>query len=510
MELKNNYYFSSFFWSTFQKILNAAVGFISVPLLLGYYGKAEYGILGIATACNGYMHLLDLGMNVGAIKFFSQWKTEGKKELLDRVARTNITFYGIIALINIVGLVALAIWGEKLFAVTHEQFLQLRICLFVIALFSVFSWASTTFRQLLVAHMQISYTMQVQCVMTVLKALLIGAVFFFNLSLTQYFFWLTGIVSMLIIPFAIQCHKLGILNSFRPATYWSDFKIVLTFSLSIFALSLFQMTSTQSRPIILSIFADNGAEAVADFRIVEVVPQLIIMICGTFSSIFLPKASELVANRNQNEIEKFAYKWTIFTTILANCICFPILIGGGHVIAAFVGRGYEYLTIWLFIWTVCVLLQIHSTPTNSLILSYGKTKVMVYVTATACVVSMVINAYLAKTFSVGSAVIGYTIYIIINLFSYYGFYYKRTLHISNKKIALSFLNPTLCGFLAAVPVWYQLKELNFNVVSVRVSELLTFSIKTLTWLVVYGLLIFSMRIVKVKNRRVYTKYDITS
>lgn len=70
MGLRNNYYFSSFFWSTFQKIINAIVGFISVPLLLGYYGKAEYGILGIATACNGYMHLLDLGMNTGAVKFF--------------------------------------------------------------------------------------------------------------------------------------------------------------------------------------------------------------------------------------------------------------------------------------------------------------------------------------------------------------------------------------------------------------------------------------------------------
>ena len=78
MSLRNNYYVSSFFWSTLSKILTAIVGFISVPLLLGYYGKAEYGILSIATACNGYMHLLDLGMNVGAVKFFSQWKAEGK------------------------------------------------------------------------------------------------------------------------------------------------------------------------------------------------------------------------------------------------------------------------------------------------------------------------------------------------------------------------------------------------------------------------------------------------
>lgn len=68
--LKNNYYVSSFFWSTVSRVLSAIVGFFSVPLLLGLYGKAEYGILALATSCNGYMQLLDLGMNTGAVKYF--------------------------------------------------------------------------------------------------------------------------------------------------------------------------------------------------------------------------------------------------------------------------------------------------------------------------------------------------------------------------------------------------------------------------------------------------------
>ena len=72
--MKGHYYISSFFWSTLSRGLNAILGFVTVPLLMGYFGKAEYGILTLATACNGYMHLLDLGMNTGAVKFFSQWK----------------------------------------------------------------------------------------------------------------------------------------------------------------------------------------------------------------------------------------------------------------------------------------------------------------------------------------------------------------------------------------------------------------------------------------------------
>ena len=340
--LKNNYYFSSFFWSTLQKILNAVLGFISVPLLLGYYGKAEYGILAIATACNGYMHLLDLGMNTGAIKFFSQWKAEGRQDIIYRVARTNITFYLIIACVNILGLIALAIWGESIFSVTHEQFLQLRMCLYIIAIFSVFSWGTTTFNQLLIADKQMAYTMQVQCVQTILKTLLIFVVLWANLSLTVYFFWLTAILALLLVPYAIKCRRDNLIDSLKPATYWKDFKIVLAFSLSIFALSLFQMTATQSRPIVLSIFSKNGAETVSEFRIIEVIPTFIIMICGTLSSVFLPKTSEMVVSGNRAEINRFAYRGTVLTSILATILCLPFILGSKEILVAYMGAGYAY------------------------------------------------------------------------------------------------------------------------------------------------------------------------
>lgn len=66
----NRYYVKTLSWSVIEKIINALIGFISTPILLGVYGKADFGILSLATACNGYMHLLDLGMDVGAVRFF--------------------------------------------------------------------------------------------------------------------------------------------------------------------------------------------------------------------------------------------------------------------------------------------------------------------------------------------------------------------------------------------------------------------------------------------------------
>lgn len=508
MESHNKYYIKSFFWSTLQKLLTAIVGFISVPLLLGYYGKAEYGVLGIATACNSYMLLLDLGMNTGAIKYFSQWRTESKQGLISRVARTNITFYSFVALLNILVLLALALWGESLFAINHEQFLTLRDCLLIISAFSLFSWGATTFNQLLIANLQIAFTMQMQCIVALLKMLLIGMVFVLHLSITTYFLLLTCVVSLLIIPYALYCNRLKLVDSLLPAFYWSDFKIVLSFSLSIFALSLFQMTAAQSRPIVLSIFAESGADVVAEFRIIEVFPQLIIMICGTFSTIFLPKATELATKGQQADIAVFDYKWTILTSIIANCLCFPVILCGREILAAYVGPEYDYLNIWLVIWTACLLFQVHSTPTNALVLAYGKTRILVVASAVACVISIFVNALLAESFGVGATVIGYSIYILINLCCYYGYYIKKTLKLSRVKAFLSFFNPSIVGLIALFVAKFFFDQMSVNFEETRFGFILCAVVKASFWFAIYMSMILLFGIVRVRQRKVLTRYDI--
>lgn len=501
--MAKNYYVSSFFWSTLQKILSAILGFISVPLLLGYYGKADYGILAIATACNGYMHLLDLGMNIGAIKFYAQWRKEGKTDLINHVSRTNISFYLIIASINIIGLLLLALFGESFFSVTHEQFIQLRWCLLILCIFSPFAWVTTAFNQLLVADKRIDYTMKVQCVQNIIKAALIFLVFYGKMSLSMYFFFLTMILSLLLFPYARKCLKLNLIDSIKPARYWSEFRIVLTFSLSIFALSLFQVTAAQSRPIILSIFSVNGAETVADFRILEVIPSLIIMIGGQFAAIFLPQASSLVASKDQAGIEAFAYKWTVRTSILSNILCFPFILCASEVLSAYVGSEYEYLSKWLVIWCVTVLSYIHTTPGNSLVLAYGKTKVMVIVTAVSCIFSIILNAFLCQYFEVGSAIIAYFIHVIITTSLYYVYYYNKVMGLSRLRMLMCFVKPTLLAFICAALVYlikFDCKIFdsfqNQRVVLISISV-----VKILIWFIAFIAIIFATGIVHIDTNR---------
>ena len=51
------------FWTTLLNIVNGVYGFISVPVLIAYFGKADYGLIGLAMSVNVYLRLMDLGFN---------------------------------------------------------------------------------------------------------------------------------------------------------------------------------------------------------------------------------------------------------------------------------------------------------------------------------------------------------------------------------------------------------------------------------------------------------------
>ena len=342
--------------------------------------------------------------------------------------------------------------------------------------------------------------MKVQCVQSLLKGILVFIVYISSLKLSVYFFFLTAIIAIALFPYAYKCKKEGLIDSLRPSWYWTDFKVVITFCLSIFALSIFQATATQSRPILLSMFSNNGANAVADFRIVEVFPQLIIMIAGTFSGIFLPKTSEMVAKNDIASIHSFAYKWTTYTTAIVAAMCFPIMLCTKEILSAYVGSEYSYLSPWLTIWCVTVLIQMHTTPGNALVLAYGKTKLLVIVTSAACIFSMLINIVLCKYFNVGSAIIAYLIYVCIIIGLYYIVFFKKLLGLSRRKLLYCFIKPTIIGLIICIPVYFvNINHSMFGDINVRIAMLLVCIIKSLLWLVPYIVILYFFKIIDFKQ-----------
>lgn len=62
-----------------QNIVNILYGVLSVPFLIGYFGKEEYGLIGLALSVNVYMQLLDMGMTNSNVRFFSEYIAKDDK-----------------------------------------------------------------------------------------------------------------------------------------------------------------------------------------------------------------------------------------------------------------------------------------------------------------------------------------------------------------------------------------------------------------------------------------------
>lgn len=478
-------------WGVISKLLDAGIKFLTIPLLLGYFGKGNYSILTLAMATNAYMALLDMGMNTGSVKYFSQWIATEKYDLLYRTAQTNIMFYLGIGFINSSILIVLGIWGANVFQITPEEFEIFQQLLYFLAVFSIVNWITFVFNQLLIADEKVAFIQQIAVVRSVLGLAIVGITILYKWSLIQYFIVYLSLNAFVIFPYYFQCKKNRLIGSVFPALYWKDFAVVFKYGLAILAMSIFQFTATQSRPLILGIFSKDGIDILAEYRVIEVFPIFIISVGGMLIGILLPKTSKAIQNNDRSLIEKMAYEGTKYTSILVSVLCFPLMLSSQELLTLYVGIEYTHLSVWLMLWIFTLTLFLHNTPVASLVLATGKTKMLVLSSAVACIISIIINAVLCEYFGVGSAVIGYLVYIIILVSFYYFYFNSKVLNLKSNLVFKAFFIPTLIGFCIMLCILYL--QLSFS------SLFIQLVIKSLLWCATYFVILYSFKIIDFKE-----------
>lgn len=475
------YVLRSFAWSTIARLLDAGIKFATVPLLINYLGKDDYGLMALALSTNAFMQVLNMGMNTGIVKFISQWISAGKDDLIDKVSRTNLTFYSIVGLVNGLLLVVLAFSGEGLFNIESNQQEIFERMLIILSIFTVVNWLILALQQLLIADEKIGFTQQMLSFRSVLGLIVVFIAIIFKWTIIDYFIVSLFVNSLIIIPYSYKCIKSKLITSLLPAFYWKEFSIVFRYSLAIFAMSLFQTLSTESRPIVLGAFSNQGVEVITEYRIIEVFPLFVISIGGMLTTILLPKTAKAIQDNNRTSIEKMAYQGTKLTSILIAMLCFPLSLVSTEILILYVGNAYSHLSIWLSLWLCTLMLFLNNTPVASIVLATGKTRMLVYSSALASVISIIINILLCNIYGVGSAVIGYLVYIIIQMSFYYFYFNNKILGLRSKKIFKSFAVPTSIGAGCFILIWM----INIQLTSM----LLQIIVKIAAWFTIYLLML---------------------
>jgi len=442
--------FSGAVWGVLAKILDALAKFFTIPLLVGFYGKADYGLIALAFSLNAYLRLMDLGFNVGAVRFFSMWTADREWAKITNVSQSSIVFYGVIGLVNAAIFLTMSAYGQQLFNLAEAQLPLYRQMMVVLAFSTVLNWLSGVAIQLLSAMDELGFINRVTAFSSVLNFAVALVAIQWQWNLITYFIGYT-LATLMPIPFYVW--RLKVFPVPRRALLvprWDGaaFREILRYSLAIFVMGLFQLTANNLRPLLLGKFAD-GVEVLTDYRVIQTIAMLIVAFGGVFMQVLLPSTSKAYAAGDHQQIERMIFNATKYISIFLSFMVFVLIMNANEILVLYMGSDYGGLSLWLSLWLLTVLLSMHNTPVASLVLSTGKTRALVYSSAVACIVSLPITVIFAPAMQVGAAVVGYLVYMVLQIGFFYIYYIPKVLHLDGGRLfGRAFLPSAIGGMVA--------------------------------------------------------------
>lgn len=427
-------------WSMVVNLINGIYGFISVPLLINYFGKSEYGLIGLAMSINVYMQLMDMGFNNTNLRYYANWLTNKEDTKVKTLFQSSLAFYGSIGLLNAILLVVLSFFSAQLFHLTPEQDIILKKLLYILAVSALISWYSSCFDQLIRATENVAWIQK----RTVIPKLTIIAVLFitiwYNLSI-EWFFFLTTFAAFVILPLSVGKIKKEVsFVSFIPKFNWPVFKETLPYALNIFSFSIFQFSYNNLMPVIIGM--RGTVESVADYRILYGITGAVSVFANVFMGALMPSTVKVVAAENKEAYYKIAYDATKYITIVLVFCAFGMMSIGKELMTVYVGNEYLYLIPWLYIWLFLAITN-HNQALSTIALAGTKIRPITYSSAIASIAGLIVAWFFVPYYQIGGVIFGIISYNIIQQFFWYFIYWPKYLNVDSKHVFMYSLLPYL-------------------------------------------------------------------
>lgn len=431
---------SGVFWTYVHNIVNAVYGFIAVPILIGCFGKSEYGLIGLAMSVNVYMRLMDMGFNSTNVRFFSTWLSENKTEKVKKAFQTSLAFYGLIGLLNGIILLVISFFSDSIFNVTQEQDQILKTLLYILAVSAFCNWFSSCFDQLIKATENVAWIQKRQLIPKFLQIFVLFSTVYIGFSI-EWYYLLTCLATLSILPLSIRKIRLVAPSvNFLPKIDRKVFMEMLPYSLNIFSFSIFQFSFLHLRPVLLGM--QGTIESVTDFRVLNGMIGIIHILGGAFLPILLPSTSKAVAQHNMAAYYRVAYDGTKYISILLCFFSFLMMAEGQDLITLYVGKDYLILIPWFNLWLLCNLSS-HNQAISSLILAGSDIRAISYNSAIASVIGLIASWLLIPYYQVGGVIIAFVIYLIIQMTFYYLYYWPKKMQINSFRVLYYSFGPYL-------------------------------------------------------------------
>jgi O-antigen/teichoic acid export membrane protein len=461
---KGKVIFSGVAWTVINNIVSILYGIISVPFLINYFGKEEYGLIGIALSVNVYIQLLDMGMTNSNIRFFSEFLAKEEKDNVQKLFSLTHLIYLILGLINTIILFGISFFVEDLFKITPEQAITLKNLLLILAVNVTFSWISTCFDQFLTANELIDWIKKRSALLKLLQFVILALTIYFKKSIEFYFFGYIFLATIILPLSIIKTKKITPSLKLNFSFNKEMFNLIFSYALSIFSFSIFQFLALNSRPLILGNVSGPGA--VAEFNIMNTIASVVTILSGSFMQVLLPIFTKMTVTSDQQGINKIIIDGTKYVTILLSSIIFLLIIAVKEIFTLYVGANYTILSPWMILWLLTLLLS-HRNVMTSLVFTEKNLKSVVIMGAIAMIVAITGYIIFVPKYGVGGVVIGFTIHEMIHTLFYYLYFLPNKFQINTKYVFSHSVFPVwvvlggVCGIFflilsnidTSIPIW---------------------------------------------------------
>lgn len=437
--------FSGVFWSVLTNIANALYGFIMVPILISHFGKAEYGLIGLAQSVNAYMQLMDLGLTSTNVRFFSNWMAAGDNAKVKKLFSTCTAFYGFVGLINAVVLIVVLLFSDKIFNVTPEQEIILKNLFGILALTALINWFTSCYNQIIQATENVAWTQKRLLVTKLLMIIALIITIWFGFSITLYYL-LTMMCNWLILPWVIHKVKdVAPMVSFIPRFDKSVFKEILPYTLNLFLFSIFQFSYNNLQPVFIGM--RSTVETVSDYKVVMGIVGVCSAVTSVFLNALLPSSSKAVANNDKKAYDMIAYKGTKYIMIFLGFCVFGMMTINRDLLTIYVGDSFLYLIPCMNLILLAILSR-HMNAIASLILGGTNLKPIVRMTAFSAITALTISWIFIPAHGVLAVAYSIICFELLQALFYYLFYFPKMMSIRSGYIFISIFVPvTLVGIL---------------------------------------------------------------
>lgn len=432
-----------------SRVTEAIVKFATLPLLISHFGKFDYGLIELVIATNAYVQLLDMGLNVGAVKHFSQWFGEGRYRSIIRVSQSNIVFYSAIGSLNVVVLLLMGSHASSIFNLQAQQVETVKQLFCITAISAFLNWMMHTVNQLLLASENIAWAHFMGFVRSLTGFISAWMAGYYGLSLVGYF-WLFTILGIVYIPLSLfKVHginrKIRVWWYLLPSWHWKYFQPVFRYGLAVAVLGILQFSANYLRPVILGMVSpDMGI--LSEYRVLQNIGSLLSIFGSIFIMSMLPVSSKSLHRESAPIRQTLLVQGTRYVTFFLSFILVVVAVLRSEFLLFYVGSEFQDLAGLVLVMCLTTLLQIHLSPVVSMVYAIGKLRALVLYTSFSAVLSLTALALFGAAHGVAAAIVSFAFYIVLQSFFYYLYYIPRLVKVDARQVLLQ-------GFLPGLVAW---------------------------------------------------------